>query len=49
MDELLQIAKDMLEAREPSVVRITIDNVEYKLICQVNDISGKFQLIIKER
>jgi hypothetical protein len=49
MEELLKLAKEMLEAREPRVVRITVDGVEYKLICQVEEISDRIQLIIKER
>jgi hypothetical protein len=49
MEELLRIAKEMLEAREQRVVRITVDEVEYKLLCQVEEGSGRIQLIIKER
>ncbi len=48
MDELLQIAKELIDAGEPNTVRVEIGEAEYKVIYQIME-NDKFQLIIKER
>jgi hypothetical protein len=48
MDELLRIAKNLIEIGETNVVRVEIEGVEYKVVYQIME-TGKFQLIIKER
>lgn len=48
MDQITDIVHQLIEIGEPQIVRISIDDKDYKIIYRIGD-SGKWEILIKER
>lgn len=49
IDEILQIISTLIKENKSTNLRVKIEDVEYKFSYRVDDLTGKFELTIKQR
>jgi hypothetical protein len=49
MEQIGEIVLDLIQSGEPQTVRIEVDGKIYKIIYSINEETGKWQILIKER